>query len=42
MTNGSLIQIRHAGFRVAGKGWGLGLVLLYQDKLARVTGHVAG
>jgi hypothetical protein len=37
MTNGSLIQIRRAGFRVAGKGRGLGLGLLYQDKLARVS-----
>ncbi len=37
MTNGSLIQIRRAGFGVAGKGRGLGLVLLYQDKLARVS-----
>jgi hypothetical protein len=37
MTNASLIQIRRAGFRVAGKARGLGLVLLYQDKLARVS-----
>ena len=37
MTTGSLIQMRSAGFRVAGKGRGQGLVLLYQDKLARVS-----
>lgn len=37
MTNASLIQIRRAGFRVTGKARGLGLVLLYQDKLARVS-----
>jgi hypothetical protein len=37
MTNASLIQIRRAGFRVAGKARGLGLGLLYQDKLARVS-----
>jgi hypothetical protein len=37
MTNASLIQIRRAGFRVTGKVRGLGLVLLYQDKLARVS-----
>jgi hypothetical protein len=40
MTNASLIQIRRAGFRVAGKARGLGLVLLYQDKLARVSRRV--
>jgi xanthosine utilization system XapX-like protein len=39
MTDGSLIQMRSAGFRVASKGpgRGQGLVLLYQDKLARVS-----
>ena len=37
MTSASLIQIRRAGFRVTGKARGLGLVLLYQDKLARVS-----
>jgi len=37
MTSGSLIPIHRAGFRVAGKRRGLGLVLLYQDKLARVS-----
>jgi hypothetical protein len=37
MTAGSLIQMRSAGFRVAGQGRGQGLVLLYQDKLARVS-----
>jgi hypothetical protein len=37
MTNASLIQIRRAGFRVTGQARGLGLVLLYQDKLARVS-----
>jgi hypothetical protein len=37
MTTGSLIQMRSARFRVAGKGRGQGLVLLYQDKLARVS-----
>src|SRR5487761_1538017 len=37
MTNASLIQIRRAGFRVSGKTRGLGLVLLYHDKLARVS-----
>jgi hypothetical protein len=37
MTDGSLIQMRPAGFRVAGKGREQGLVLLYQDKLARVS-----
>ena len=39
MTTGSLIQMRSAGFRVAGTGRGQGLVLLYQDKLARVSGR---
>ncbi len=37
MTDGSLIQMRPAGFRVPGKGREQGLVLLYQDKLARVS-----
>jgi hypothetical protein len=37
MTTGSLIQMRSAGFRVAGQGRGQGLILLYQDKLARVS-----
>ena len=37
MTNASLIQIRRTGFRIAGHGRGLGLALLYQDKLARVS-----
>lgn len=37
MTDGSLIQMRSAGFRVAGQGRGQGLVLLYQDKLASVS-----
>lgn len=37
MTDGSVIQMRSAGFRVAGKGRVQGLVLLYQDKLARVS-----
>ena len=37
MTTGSLIQMRSAGFRVAGRGRGQGLILLYQDKLARVS-----
>ena len=37
MTDGSLIRMRSAGFRVASKGRGQGLVLLYQDKLARVS-----
>lgn len=37
MTDASVIQMRSAGFRVAGKGRGQGLVLLYQDKLARVS-----
>lgn len=36
MTDGSLIQMRSAGFRVPGRGRGQGLVLLYQDKLASV------
>jgi hypothetical protein len=44
MTNGRLIQMRSAGFRPAGQGRGQGLVLLYQDKLARVSyrAEVAG
>ena len=37
MTDGSLIQMRSAGFRVARKGRGQGLIVLYQDKLARVS-----
>jgi hypothetical protein len=37
MTNASLIQMRRAGFRVAGQARRLGLVLLYPDKLARVS-----
>jgi hypothetical protein len=39
MTDGSLIRMRSAGFRVVskGRGRGQGLVLLYQDKLARVS-----
>jgi len=37
MSDGSLIRMRSAGFRVASKGRGQGLVLLYQDKLARVS-----
>jgi hypothetical protein len=37
MTNASLIQMRRAAFRDSGQGRRLGLVLLYQDKLARVS-----
>ncbi len=37
MTNASLIQIRPAGLLGGGRGRGLGLALLYQDKLARVS-----
>ena len=37
MTNASLIQVRRAAFRGDGQGRRLGLVLLYQDKLARVS-----
>jgi hypothetical protein len=37
MTNASLIQLRRAAFRGGGQGRRLGLVLLYQDKLARVN-----
>ena len=37
MTDASVIQMRSAGFRPAGRGRGQGLVLLYQDKLARVS-----
>jgi hypothetical protein len=39
MTETSLIQMRSAGFSVAGQGRGSGLVLLYPDKLARVSGR---
>jgi hypothetical protein len=37
MTDGSLLQMRPAGFRAAGQRRGPGLVLLYPDKLARVS-----